>query len=166
MKLLTLTKGYQTKVDDADYAWLSQWSWYASIGHTGLVYAKRRKRNYQFQSSWIVSMQNEILGLDRRAIADHEDNDTLNNQRVNLRPCSQSMNLANKRLGSNNTSGFKGISLDKRVGRWAAYVTSQGKRTFLGMHDQAIEAARTYDRHAIKAFGEFALTNFPIGDYV
>ncbi len=166
MKFIALTKGYQTQVDDADYAWLMQWSWYASIGHTGLVYARRRKRNYEFQTSWLVSMQNELLGLERNAIVDHEDNDTLNNQRFNLRACSQSSNLANRRIGSNNTSGFKGISLDKRVGRWAAYVTFKGKRTFLGMHDDEVQAARAYDRHAIKTFGEFALTNFPIGDYI
>ena len=62
-----------------------------------------------------------ILG--RRGV-DHIDGDKLNNRKGNLRPCNQSQNSANARMGKNNTSGFRGVTWYKNA--WVAQVGSFG----------------------------------------
>ena len=45
------------------------------------------------------------------SVIDHIDHDKTNNHFTNLRFCTRSINLRNRRLNSNNTSSYKGISL-------------------------------------------------------
>src|SRR6266481_7059922 len=73
-------------------------------------------------------------------------------------------------LYSNNTSGHKGVSWDEERGKWKAslhmIVAGKNKTKFLGRFYDKILAARAYDRAAIKHFGKFAFTNFPLTDYL
>lgn len=95
-------------------------------------------------------------------IVDHCNHDTLNNRRENLRLCTVAQNTANQRKSIRNTSGFKGVSWDRQNRQWEAKVCINGHRIFLGRFADLIEAARAYDAGAIKYFGEFAYTNFPM----
>lgn len=74
----------------------------------------------------------------------------------NLRPCNQSQNGGNHRRNKNNTSGFKGVSLLKRTGRFQAYIMKDRKRQHLGYFDTAEEAHAVYMEAAKRCFGEFA----------
>lgn len=107
----------------------------------------------------------ERMGLDCSNDIDHIDQDPLNNQQENLRPATKSQNQANRGKSKNNTSGYKGVSWCKRDKKWLAQIYVGGKSIYLGTFDDKIEAARTYDRAALKYFGEFAFTNFPRSDY-
>jgi hypothetical protein len=49
---------------------------------------------------------------------DHVSRDKLDNRRENLRECTQSQNMANASLRSDNTSGHRGIGWDKRRNKW------------------------------------------------
>ena len=98
-------------------------------------------------------------------IVDHVNGDGLDNRRVNLRPATQSQNNANSRRSSANTSGFKGVSLYRRTGRWRAYLGTRPKEVHLGYFATREEAARAYDRAAIQTWGDYARTNFPREDY-
>ncbi len=92
---------------------------------------------------------------------DHIDGNGLNNRRSNLRPASNSQQVANQGVRSDNTSGYKGVTWREDRGKWEAKIQSGGKRRCLGLFDDKIEAAKVYDHAALEAFGEFAVLNFP-----
>ncbi len=97
-----------------------------------------------------------IYGRWPKGRLDHRDTNRANNIFENLREATQSQNLANARRRSDNTSGFKGVSLRKDTGRWAAYVNFEGKRYRLGCFDTKEAASAAYSRMAASLFGEFA----------
>jgi hypothetical protein len=94
-------------------------------------------------------------------LVDHRDGNGLNNHPDNLRAASGEQNACNRLLNANNTSGFKGVYLDKASGRWRARVSHNGARRALGLFDTAEEAARAYDREAVRLHGAFASLNYP-----
>lgn len=104
------------------------------------------------------------MNAERGAMVDHENRDTLDNQRLNLRICTNRQNQANARVRSDNTSGYKGVCWNKGTGKWKAQMTNgNGKRLCIDYFPTAIEAARAYDAEALRLHGEFALTNEKLG---
>lgn len=88
-------------------------------------------------------------------MVDHEDGDGLNNRWGNLRQSTQSQNTSNSRLSKANTSGFKGVVLEK--GKWRAKVTKNYVTHHVhGYFATAEEAHAAYLRKAKELFGEFA----------
>lgn len=162
MKEIPLTKGYVAFVSDEDYEELSKHKW------TALVMGKNVKRVYAYRRcDWdntnrrwrkAIYMHRQVFGDESAPDVDHEDHNTLNNQRWNLRSATRSQNLANNRRAKSAT-GFRGVTLTKR-GETAPYRVMFRSR-FIGTYYDAVEAARVYDALAIKEFGEFAKLNFP-----
>ena len=160
MKLLQLTKGQVTQIDDADYEHLSQWRWRAKWNPcTHSYYAARNiwvvspdgKRQCRF-----VSMSRLILGLtDSKIQADHKNGDTLDNQRENLRAATPAQNAANRKRRKTNTSGFKGVSYYPKTKSWRARIHVAGKGVFLGDFKTKEEAHAAYQKKALELFGEF-----------
>lgn len=153
---IPLTQGKVTLVDDADFDWLSQWKWrYHSTG-----YAIRRRQKADGPGSENIRMHRLILSpIPEGYEPDHIDGDGLNNQRANLRLATHSQNHANRGMQRNNTSGFKGVSWQKKRKKWEARIRVNGHNVYLGYFDDIIEAARAYNRAAVKHFGEFARLN-------
>lgn len=90
---------------------------------------------------------------------DHINGIKTDNMIENLRLASDSQNLANRGIPSNNTSGYKGVSFDKSRGKWEAYVTIEGKRLHLGRYANAIDAHHAYKLASARLFGQFARWN-------
>jgi hypothetical protein len=99
---------------------------------------------------------------DNKPCVDHIDGDILNNHAENLRWATHSENGMNRIKLKDNTSGFKGVSFNKRRGKWQAQIRKDGKRHHLGYFTNAEDAAKVYDKAATAMFGEFAKLNFPI----
>ena len=89
---------------------------------------------------------------------DHRDGNSKNNRLSNLRLSTHSENAANRRRYRNNASGFKGVSLEARTGKWMAKITKDGRTYFLGRFPTAEEAHAAYAAKARELFGEFART--------
>lgn len=159
---IELTQGKVAKVDAEDYGWLSEWKWY--YNKTGSGYARRREsrtekpRRTIYMHRAILEHHNiDIVGI----FTDHANLDTLDNQKANLRPATIHQSNRNQALRANNTSGFIGVGRDKRGGQWRARIWYRSQVILLGTFDDPAEAARAYDRAALKYHGKFATLNFP-----
>jgi hypothetical protein len=91
-----------------------------------------------------------------RTDIDHADGHRSNNRWGNLRECNRSENLQNSKKPKNNTAGFKGVTFDKKRGKWVARIKVGGHRLFLGYTDSPETAAHLYVVAAYKHFGDFA----------
>lgn len=92
-------------------------------------------------------------------LVDHKDRNKLNNTRDNLRVSSFTLNMMNSELSILNTSGYKGVTWDKRIKRWRASITYNKRLLYLGSYVNIIDAAKAYNKAAIKYFGELAWIN-------
>ena len=91
---------------------------------------------------------------DNKPVADHINNIRDDNRIENLRWATYTENCYNRSIPSNNTSGYKGISYDKRTGFWRVKINADGKlkdRTF-----ETIEKAIIFRQSmALKFFGDY-----------
>jgi hypothetical protein len=87
---------------------------------------------------------------------DHRDGNPSNNAWNNLRLATALQNGKNRKRSTKNTTGFKGVSWWRKVGKYAAEIRVDGKRIWLGHFDTAHEAYQVYCRAAQKYHGEFA----------
>ena len=147
-----------TMVDDLDYIKLSPFTWrYEKHKGPYTGYAKRYGRIGGQQGKFVVyNMARIILGLKDgcRLYVDHIDGDGLNNQRSNLRVCTNSQNQFNKRVQRNNTTGFRGVSPGNR--KFVATISAFGEVIHLGTFPTKREAADAYRAAAKKYHGEYS----------
>lgn len=163
MKKIPLTQGLFTLVDDDDYPYLSQFSWYAKSSGGDTFYAYRSVGSYEKYKK--VIMHREIMNPPDGLIVDHIDGNGLNNQKSNLRICTHAENMHNRRMNRENTSGYKGVCFAKNMNKWLAQIVVGGKKIKIGYYDDLLEAARAYDVAAVHYFGGFANINFPESNF-
>lgn len=158
MKIIPLTKGKVTLVDDDDFEYLNQWTWFTVESHK-TFYAVRT--DYPTPSKGVrIWMHKEILRLnDPNLYVDHIDRNGLNNQRSNLREATRSKNMVNRSNFINSKSKFKGVSWDSQRNRWKVYVVNDGVKNFVGRFKSETEAALAYNEACKKIHGEFACLN-------
>lgn len=87
---------------------------------------------------------------------DHIDGDPRNNRISNLRECSRTQNMANKRMHKNNACGVKGVYWDTQAQRWKATVIKDRRKHHAGSFLDKHDAGRAYLKKAEELFGEFA----------
>jgi hypothetical protein len=77
----------------------------------------------------------------------------------NCRWATKEVQAINQRLMSNNTSGYRGVTI--MDGRYLARLQDNGIRYALGLFDTAKEAALAFDAKALELRGSEAKLNFP-----
>ncbi len=107
-----------------------------------------------------IRLHREVMGVTEGQFVDHIDGNKLNNSRRNLRVCTYSQNRCNVGMRSNNTTGYKGVSLIRSTGKYRAQIRGAWGSKNLGHFNTAEEAARVYDRAALERQGEFARINY------
>lgn len=158
MKYISLTGGkYKAMVDDDMYDILSPQKWHYSKG-------------YAITTSWngkkcsTIRMHRIIMNAFKGSIVDHIDNNKLNNTRNNLRFCSASENIANKRFNDSRKkhSVYRGVGFryDSAFSKpWVARIVHNYKYKHLGYFNTELEAAEAYNKAAEATYGEFAMLN-------
>ena len=74
---------------------------------------------------------------------DHDNLNRSDNRIENLRAATVANNAQNSKRPSNNTSGVKGVSWHKKIGKYLAYVTVNGKRVLLGYYADLDDAKQS-----------------------
>lgn len=140
-------------VDNEDYDNLFQYKWF--LHKTGYVVRTVNFKKDNKPKTKSVYLHIEVLNFPLSDI-DHKDGNKLNCQKDNLRLCTHSQNMGNRRKNSNNyTSIYKGVSFHSRSKYWIAYCGHKS----VGVFDTEERAALAYNKAAIRKFGEFAKLN-------
>lgn len=154
MKLIKLTKGKFTQVDDNLYEYLNQWKWFA-IKTKKYYYAARF--DCSFHPKKIVKMHRLIMNTPINIQVDHGDHNTLNNQKYNLKNATNSQNQMNK-MPKNGGSGYLGVHINR--GKYiVAHININGETIHLGSFKTKEAAALAYNKAAILRDSNFMNLN-------
>jgi len=94
------------------------------------------------QKSKLLLLHRIIMKITNpKIIIDHENFNTLDNRKKNLRiiPCSNN-SQHRKSKNSNNKSGYRNVSWNKSINKWVVQLQINGKNTILGKFDDVEEA--------------------------
>lgn len=164
VKTIPLTQGKIAIIDDDDYEKLNKFKWCSQKDHQYTRWYAIRKK--LINGKWkLILMHREILKAKRGIYIDHINHNGLDNRKINLRLCTGSQNQKNRGLQKNNTSGLIGVSFNKEIRKWSAYIIKDKHQIFLGIFDDKEEAGHVVDKKAIELFGDFAILNFPKKKY-
>ena len=154
-----LTRGYEAIIDVGDVQLVERWNWHAQVkqrsdGNSAIVYAMRGET---------VSVNRRVKVYMHRVIAetpegfetDHIDGNGLNNRRANLRAATREQNGCNQSTSCANTSGAKGVTWNRRLGRWQAQIGFAGKMHYLGLHETVAAASDAYAAKSVELHGIF-----------
>jgi len=145
---------FEVLIDDEDLNIFNEYCWFI----------KKDSQNFYCMNvkgeEKTLYLHRIIMGItDTTLCIDHIDGNGLNNQKNNLRVCSNKENLRNRKIGKNNKSGFKGVCWRKCLKKWRACIKVNMKSKYLGHFDNILDAASAYNKAATMYFGEFAKLN-------
>lgn len=161
-KEIPLNLGYVALVSEEDYERVAQFRWRVMIRRkhpTWPIYAVRRIRVGEkgHRRRTLQLLHRFILGItDRKIQIDHKDHNGLNCQRDNIRVATPTQNQANQRpyreLGYKTSSAHRGVSFDKRRGKWVAVL----HKKYIGQFNSEQAAADARNALAREIYGEFS----------
>jgi hypothetical protein len=151
-----LTRGQFALIDHEDAHWIGRHNWHARWSQgmrsfyatRGLPYLGNEKRRW-------LQMHAAILWLEKGIVGDHQNRNTLDNRRSNLRETTQSKNCQNSKVRRDNSAGYKGVDFNKYAGKYRARISINGRLKHLGWFDEAAKAGEAYVMAARLHHGEF-----------
>lgn len=155
-------KGYDVLIDDEDYLLIKDYKWSAdSRSEKGAVYFKcyaggGRKHTKHIYLHRLIAGANMPAGVGeqnrKNNVVDHANHNTLDNRKCNLRICTQTENIRNRKA-------TKGRMLPKGVYKvknsYTASMSVNNERLYLGCFLTIEEAKAAYNSAAIELFGDY-----------
>lgn len=139
------------------------YTWYAKYSANAKgYYACATQYLPELKHGRTVLMHQFIVGIDRTARefnVDHENHNTLDNRKENLRITNVPDNGKNReKKNSNNKSGYRNVCWLKSYNSWVVQLQINGKNTILGKFpkEQLEEAGKFAEEMRQKYYGEFA----------
>jgi hypothetical protein len=161
-KLVIKSKAHGTHAvlyDDEDEHIIKAYTWRILWGKTQKQpCVTGRKKGASNKSIYV---HRAIMNPPDDLFVDHINLNRLDNRRCNLRIATKAQNNRNVSLRKDNTSGYKGISLNKRAIKnpWEVSIAVMGKNIHIGCYPTKEQAALAYNKAALKYHGEFARLN-------
>lgn len=149
--------GKSVIIDSDDFEYINTFKWFISYSN-GLPYAATKTSRLVIERMHII-LTKRLNKHKKGFVVDHINNNTLDNRRDNLRTITQHQNTMKKGFSKNNTSGYRGVSFDKRTGKWSSKLRFNYKTINFGRFSTKEDAAIAYNIGAKKFFGEFAVFN-------
>lgn len=146
---INLTKGFSALVSPSDLEIVSKYKWYASCFKNKTYAATRVGQKTIYMHRLILGIHEKRDGF----VVDHINHDGLDNTRENLKLCSRSENLRNRR-DRRHYLDFANVS--KQRNGWVAKIMHMGKEIYLGYFDSEREAGIAYasaEKVILTAFG-------------
>ncbi len=132
MKKIPLTRGKFALVDDEDFEFLNQWTWFAHKAiRSNTFYALRNSRRSEGLPRKTVRMHVVLVGQRSGEIIDHKNRNGLDNRRNNLRHTSPAESARN-REHPKSIKAIQGVAAHKDGGFTARGPTMNGVRPYLG----------------------------------
>ncbi len=146
MRFIKLTNGMEAQVDDIDYMFISETTWYGNVSGSG-------KQWYAFtgKGKHAILMHHYLLDFTY---------DGLNNQKNNLVILTREQHRATFGPRKDNKLGLKGVSFHMASQKYVMQIM-KGEFKIVEFFCCKDDAARAYDKYAIQMFGETAYLNFP-----
>ena len=163
-RLIRMAQPRYAKVDPADYKRLRGYEWFCRNGKNSF-YARRHVPGGKGKKEALIYMHQEVIKVPKGMVVDHINHDGMDNREANLRAATYSQNLCHRRKRSGaKYSKYKGVCWKKKNRKWVARIGLEKKEIHLGYFRSEIDAAKAYDRAAIKYHGDFACLNFSESD--
>ncbi|MCG7406762.1 HNH endonuclease [Paenibacillus sp. ACRRX] len=123
-------------------------TWYAKLDHNNhYVYGGVSKNGKQRTILLHRLLCNDPVGM----VIDHINHNTLDNRKsVNLRVVTQAQNLQNYKLRENTTSKFRGVTWNKKKGKWIATMRKDKKLIYLGSFHCELDAAKAAQKYRLE----------------
>lgn len=134
------------------------YTWFAKYNHTNdEYYVVASVYHPELQQSRPIFLHQFLMNANGKDV-DHENNNTLDNRKSNMRIVEESNNSKNRKSrNKNNKSGYRNVSFYK--GKWIVQMQIDGKNKKIGSFDDVHEAGKFAEEMRQKYYGEFAGKN-------
>jgi hypothetical protein len=125
--------------------------WCVSIkNRSGLVYFQKLLP----RSKKLVELHRWVMGNPKGKVIDHINGNTLDNRRKNLRICSVGSNVRKGKIRTNNTSGYTGVRLEKRLIKksYVVNIRVNYKDIYVGTYNTFEEAVKARKMAELKYY--------------
>lgn len=134
-------------IDKEDYELVKDYTWNIRDRDNGYSGYKSISTRINGKTVTLCTL---LTGYD---YCDHIDRDPLNNRRSNLREATHRENMRNCSKRRDNTSGYIGVTWNKKVNKWEAQLSLNHKNLHLGKFIDKEEALKARLEAELKYFG-------------